>query len=358
MTLNRREWLAGVAGAIAVGSIKADEPSPALPEPLPSKLPRWRGFNLLSFFNVGNKQPFPEEDFAAVAEFGFNFVRLPMDYRCWTDSNDWTKLKEDDLKIVDQAVKFGEKHGVHVQLNFHRAPGYTVASPPEQKSLWTDPEALDVCCQHWAHFATRYQGVPNRLVDFNLFNEPNNNVLPEQHRKVVERVAAAIREVDPGRLIVCDGRAWARTPPTELKGLNVAAALHGYEPMPVTHYKASWVGGSDRWEEPTWPLRQRGQVIDRETLRKEQVEPWKDFENQGFGVHVGEFGCHNKTPHPVVLAWMKDCLDSWNEAGWGWTLWNLRGSFGVLDSNRQDVSYESWRGHQLDRPMIDLLQKS
>ena len=227
-----------------------------------------------------------------------------------------------------------------------------------QKSLWTDPEALDVCCQHWAHFAKRYQGIPNRLVDFNLFNEPNNKVLPEQHRKVVERVAAAIREVDPDRLIVCDGRGWARTPPTELKGLNVAAALHGYEPMPVTHYKASWVGGSDRWEEPTWPLRERGQVIDRETLRKEQVDPWKDFENQGFGVHVGEFGCHNQTPHPVVLAWMKDCLDNWNEAGWGWTLWNLRGSFGVLDSHRQDVAYESWRGHQLDRPMMDLLQKS
>ncbi len=356
--INRREWLAGVAGATLVSSLRADEPATGLPEPTPSKLPRWRGFNLLSLFNSGRKEPFPEEDFAAVSEFGFNFVRLPMDYRCWTDKNDWTRLREEDLKLVDQAVQHGEKYGVHVQLNFHRAPGYTVASPPEARSLWTDSEALDVCCQHWAHFAKRYQGIPNRLVDFNLFNEPNDKVLPEQHRKVVEQVAGAIRQVDPDRLIVCDGRSWANTPPGELKGLNVAAALHGYQPMPVTHYKASWVGGSDRWDEPTWPLRERGKEVNRESMRRDQVDPWKDLESQGFGVHVGEFGCHNQTPHPVVLAWMKDCLANWNEAGWGWTLWNLRGSFGVLDSNRGDVSYTSWRGHELDSAMMKLLQAS
>ena len=31
----------------------------------------------------------------------------------------------------------------------------------------------------------------------------------------------------------------------------------------------------------------------------------------------------------VVLAWMRDVLSLWKEAGWGWCLWNLRGAFGV-----------------------------
>ena len=34
------------------------------------------------------------------------------------------------------------------------------------------------------------------------------------------------------------------------------------------------------------------------------------------------------------------------------------GSFGVLDSDREDVAYEDWRGHKLDRAMLDLLQAS
>ena len=71
---------------------------------------------------------------------------------------------------------------------------------------------------------------------------------------------------------------------------------------------------------------------------------------------VGEFGCHNRTPHEVVLPWMRDCLAAWREAGWGWALWNLRGSFGILDSDRADVAYERWRGHKLDRAMLRILQ--
>ena len=44
------------------------------------------------------------------------------------------------------------------------------------------------------------------------------------------------------------------------------------------------------------------------------------------------------------------------EAGWGWALWNLRGSFGVVDSGRADVRYEPFRGRQLDRRMLELLR--
>jgi len=58
-----------------------------------------------------------------------------MEYRCWTDPTDWTKLREEVLREVDEAVRFGEKYGIHVCLNFHRAPGYCVNPPPEPKSV-------------------------------------------------------------------------------------------------------------------------------------------------------------------------------------------------------------------------------
>jgi endoglucanase len=73
---------------------------------------------------------------------------------------------------------------------------------------------------------------------------------------------------------------------------------------------------------------------------------------------VGEFGAFNRTPHEVVLPWMRDCLDTWKSAGWGWALWNFRGGFGILDSDRSDVSYEDWHGHKLDRAMLKLLQSA
>ena len=147
--MNRRTMLAHSAraglGLAAAGTIARAQGEPKrLPEPSPKKLPLWRGFNLLEMFIVptpDQAKRFREDDFAWIAEWGFDFVRLPLDYRSWTDPSDWTKLRDDRLVYLDEAVGFGRKHGVHVQLNFHRAPGYTVASPPEPKSLWTDPEA-------------------------------------------------------------------------------------------------------------------------------------------------------------------------------------------------------------------------
>jgi endoglucanase len=326
-----------------------------LPEPTAAKLPRWRGFNLLEMFMAHNPQRFRDEDFALIAELGFDFVRLPLDYRIWTDAGDWTRLRDDRLEWLDEAVRFGRKHGVHVMLNFHRAPGYTVANPPEPKSLWTDSEAQDVCALHWGRFAARFQGVPNRELSFDLFNEPAH-VDGDAYKKVVERMLAAIRKHDPNRLVVCDGRDWGNTAPTELVGLGVAAATRGYAPFHLTHYHASWVPGSDKWEKPTYPIQEGGKLWDKARLEKDQIEPWKALENKGVGVMVGEFGAHNQTPHDVVLAWMRDCLDAWHAAHWGWALWNFRGSFGILDSDRKDVTYENWRGHKLDRRMLELLQ--
>jgi endoglucanase len=359
--MNRREWLrlastaAGVALPASLG--RAADPARRLPDATPANLPRWRGFNLLAMFQAGEQKPFDERDFAEIAELGFDFVRLPLDYRCWTDVKSPGELKEPMLKEIDRAVGFGQKHSVHVQLNFHRAPGYTVAQPPEPKSLWSDPEALELCARHWVAFAARYQGVPNDRVSFNLFNEPDDKVKPDDHRRVVERVAGAIRERDPKRLIVCDGRSWGTVPPTELIGLNVAAALHDYNPMPLTHYKASWVNWDESWPSPIWPLQKAdGKYVTRGTITREVVTPWKEFRAKGVGVMVGEFGVYNRTPHRFALSWMNDTLAEFKKAGFGWALWNFTGGFGIIDSGRYDVAYETWHGRKLDRAMLELLQ--
>ena len=52
---------------------------------------------------------------------------------------------------------------------------------------------------------------------------------------------------------------------------------------------------------------------------------------------------------------MADLLALWKQAGWGWAMWGLRGTFGVLDSERADVRYEDFKGHKLDRRMLELL---
>jgi endoglucanase len=38
-------------------------------------------------------------------------------------------------------------------------------------------------------------------------------------------------------------------------------------------------------------------------------------------------------------------------------MWNLRGAFGLLDSERADVQYEDFKGHKLDRKMLELVRR-
>jgi endoglucanase len=360
--MNRRQFLQSAAASAAACALPAGLLNAAADEaPTVARLPRWRGFNLLEWFDANNRKTFKEEDFALIKELGFDFVRLPLSYRCWNSGKveEWDQIDEKALAQIDQAVELGKQHGVHVNINFHRAPGYCVNPPKEPLVLWDDEKALDACAHHWGHFAKRYKGRPSREVTFDLLNEPAD-IPEEKYTKVVKRLVEAIHEQDRQRLVIADGLKWGGTPVMSLAGL-VAQSTRGYEPSRISHYKANWMKGSDEWPEPTWPLTvqqkdKKQEVWDRAKLVKNRIDPWKKLEEKGSGVHVGEWGSYNKTPHAVALKWMQDYLELWKQAGWGWAMWNFRGAFGPLDSGRADVAYETWKGHKLDRKMMELIQ--
>jgi endoglucanase len=325
-------------------------------EPAWSHLPRWRGFNLTEMFWMPGG-PYLESDFDIVAGWRFNFVRLPLDYRIWTIGPG--QYREEMLKRIDQAVEWGRARRIHVNVCLHRAPGYCVSPPEEKFSLWADSpggeEARRQFGAVWGMLAERYKGFSSSQVSFNLVNEPGM-VTPTAYRRAAESAVTAIRAVSPDRLIDADGLFWGTRPVPELIALQIAQSTRGYTPMELTHYKAGWVQGADRYPVPTWPQTTSG-GYDKEKLRKVMIEPWKAIEAKGAGVHVGEWGAHNCTPHGVVLAWMRDQLSLWKEAGWGWAMWNLHGSFGPLDSGRADVRYEDFKGRKLDREMLELLSE-
>ncbi|HJT24883.1 MAG TPA: cellulase family glycosylhydrolase, partial [bacterium] len=281
--------------------------------------------------------------------------RFPMDYRLWIKDGDWRKIDPGAFRDLDKAVEWTRHYKLHACLNIHRAPGYCINAPQEPKDLWVDKEAQEVFAAHWAFLAERYKGLPNEEISFDLVNEPNGVDNPT-YARVMGLAIEAIRAKDPRRLMIADGTEVGNRPVPELISLKVGQATRGYQPMEVSHYLAPWSPGGGKYPKPTWPLEKEGRRWDKEWMRREFIGPWKKLEAQGVGVFVGEWGCYNKTPHEVVLSWMKDHLELWKEAGWGWALWNFRGDFGVFDSGRQDVAYEDYEGHQLDRKMLELLQ--
>jgi endoglucanase len=380
--MNRRDWLnlslgyaaAGIAGAASFPARGADSGSATqgLAAHGGLKIPRWRGFNLVEKLSAPpdeypergpewgrRNEPFLESDFEWIAELGFNFVRLPMSPLCWTDPKDPSKFLEKPLGEIDQAVAWGRRLGVHVNLGFCGNHGYyRFPSAEKPTALWKDPKVLDDVARHWRHFAQRYKGIPGANLSFNLDNEPGPVTEPDYVR-VVTRLVKDIREEDPGRMIIADGRQAGMVAVNGLAELGIVQSYHAYEPWDLTHYHATWMGyPKKRATVPSWPLRRGDQIVfDKDTLRK-RIKPWAELSAKGAAIHVGEMGCYRYTSHDVAMGWMRDMLGLIKEAGWGWALWCFRGSFGILDSQRDDVKYEMFHGHRLDRQMLELLRQS
>ena len=219
---------------------------------------RWRGFNLGALFQWDERKEkapleYAEEDFRLISGFGFNFVRLPLDYRFWTHGGDWLKIDPARLEIVDRAIEYGVKHGVHVQICLHRIPGYCVNAPFERKSLFEDADALGAAKLHWATFAERYRRYSNREVSFNLMNEPSG-VPDEKYKAVADVLISAIREKDPKRLIFSDGLSGGHKPSFALASRSdIAQAVHCYAPLAISHYRARWCSVATATRPPEWP---------------------------------------------------------------------------------------------------------
>ena len=463
---------------------------------------RLRGFNLTGMM-VRNASPgsYEERDFSLIGELGFNFVRLPLDYRYWIVEDDGNKINPDALKPLDQALEWAEKNRLHVMIALHRAPGYTALDPEAKPDLFADPEAQKVCLKHWQFLAERYKTRSPEHLSFNLINEPSDKLAASNYVKVVTMLVNAVRPANPKRMLITDGLEWGRKVVPELHKLNIGQGTRGYEPHGLSHYKAEWagnplsrpswppsgavtpllgphkgelcvpmvfeaipacrfiikpgmvsgnvdlqltvndnylklfplhvgegIGWSDVTEYLDWGLSQgrynltlecdlrekKNRVVIALTegdwaaidqiylqtedfqqavlflenswgktntvitfkgfdqtqpfqagnvesglqyLRRNLTGPWEAEVKDGRFVVVGEFGAYKHTPHNVTLAWMEDYLKIWKMAGMGWALRDFRGPYGIIDSDREDVEYEDFKGFRLDRKMLELLKK-
>lgn len=379
--INRRDFVKSASiASLGLGLATPDFLRAIQPKPK-NKLPQWKGFNLLDFFSpdpAKSRKGTTEEHLKWIADWGFNFVRLPMAYPYYLKidhsknitPDEVYRIDEQAVDKIDQLVSTAHKHNLHVSLNLHRAPGYCVnAGFYEPYNLWTDQAALDAFCFHWNMWAKRYKNVSSKKISFDLVNEPSmredmndqhskrSTVPGDVYRKVAKAASESIRKENKNHLVIADGNDVGTKVIPEITDLNIAQSCRGYHPGIISHYKAPWANKDpENLPEPKWPGQVGDKYLSRQML-EEFYKPWIELVNKGVGVHCGECGCWNKTPHDVFLAWFTDVLDILSSNGIGFALWEFQGDFGVLDSGRADVHYEDWHGHKLDRKLLELLRK-
>ena len=164
-------------------------------------------------------------------------------------------------------------------------------------------------------------------MSFNLWNEPADpgpEMSREEQAHAVRHVVAAIRAIDPGRLIMADGLGWGTLAMPELADLPIGQSCRGYYPLELTHYKADWVD-SAAYPPPTWPIqrdepspelaamyaRDSATNLSPHGCNKADLEafyqPWGELIAKGVGVHCGEMGAYNRAPTAWCWRGWKTC---------------------------------------------------
>lgn len=324
---------------------------------------RHYGFNfqwMCSWFPNQKPEPVDERALDFLAQFGFNFARIPLDYRFWTNNFDYFQPDETVWKTIDQYVNACQVRGIHMSLNLHRAPGFcTNRNDLERHNLWRDEIAQQAFVFLWEAFACRYRDVPAEFLSFDLVNEPPNpgeyGMTRDNHAALIQRTVAAIRAIDPDREIIIDGLGGGYLSMPELASLGVTHSTRGYHPMPVTHHQASWWSGHTHAPAPKYPgLIWQGFWWNRTTLRW-CYRPWRDVERRGAKIHVGELGCFKHTPNEVAMRWYADLLSIFKKFRWGYAMWNFQGPFGIIEHGRPGARLECISGYQVDRALLDLM---
>lgn len=323
-------------------------------------MPRY-GFNFQwMFYYQGQPPAEPDEralDFMAAHQL--DFVRVPTDYNFWTKDFNYFEPDETVFAYMDRYLAACRARGFQLSLNLHRAPGYCInRNDLEKHNLWTDQIAQDAFVFLWETFATRYKGIPNDFISFDLVNEPASvgeyGLTRENHAALVRRTVAAIRAIDPDREVAIDGLGGGHLAMPELADLGVIHSGRGYQPMPVSHWGASWWTGWQAADGPIYPgVVWDGKAWDKATMH-DHYAPWRAVAARGVQVHIGEFGCYNQTPNEVALRWFRDLLSLYQQVGWGYSLWNFEGPFGLVEHGRAGARYELINGYKVDRELLDM----
>jgi endoglucanase len=273
-------------------------------------------------------------DIEAMANWGFNSVRLPMHYNLFTPPVEeepvagQTTWQEKGFQMVDSLLDWCRDNNVYLILDLHAAPGgqgndHAIADrDPSKPSLWQSEANQQKTVALWRKLAERYKD-EEWIGAYDLINEPNwgfqnaddkngcSETANAPLRALLIDITKAIREVDNNHMIIIEGNCWGNN----YKGVyplwdsNTVISFHKY-----------------------WNYNDAGSVKGMLDTRAEQNAP----------VWLGESGENSN-------AWFTDAitlLES-NQIGWAW--WPLKklGHSNPLQI-KQNKDYEAiiayWKG--------------
>jgi hypothetical protein len=305
------------------------------------------------------------EDLLTLRSWGANLAAFGV--KSVLDTEEPFDFQPDAMHDIDIALDRAAEADLFATINFRSAPGR--ADFNEDLRQFEDFKYHDAFAHMWRETARSLKGRDN-LVGYDLMCEPHPEDLfsgqgstreqiaekmkgtPADWNLLAKRATEAIREEDPDTPIVVNSSGWGYPHAfdyLELTGdARTVYTVHYYSPRHYTHQKPD--------EPVAYPGRVPAHVEPEQhwsaEIVVETLAPVRDFQQKhGVPIFSGEFGCARYAPG--VLDFFRDQIDCYEDWGWSWAYWDLRG-WSVMDIEKTaDPEDES---RHTDTPLLELFK--
>ena len=158
------------------------------------------------------------KDIDFIARQGANTIRLPFNYKLFTDEDYMGQTgPKDGFERIDSVVSWCKANNLYLILDMHDCPGGQTGDNIDDGYgypwLFENEQSQQLFCSIWREIAERYRQ-ETTILGYELMNEPiahyfaNRDSLYQLLQPLYKRAVKAIREVDSNHIILLGGAHW------------------------------------------------------------------------------------------------------------------------------------------------------
>ncbi len=300
-----------------------------------------------------------EEDFARIASWGCDHVRLPVDCDL-LETADGT-VTEYGMGYIQRAIDWAGKYNLNLIIDLHKAPGFFFTH--EVNPFFSDEAVRERFYLIWERLATAFGKYHDRVA-FELLNEVTDPKYCDPWNEFSNVAIKRVRAIAPDTYILV-GQYWNNSvstvqfiaPPVDDK---IVFNFHCYEPMIFTHQSASWIWDMPKNLSIEYPASvEHYREVSRETgywsstnkcnvteLGPEFFEELFESaiayaEKHNAPLYCGEYGVIDHADIHSEVNWYRDINTVFERHGIGRAAWSYKGmSFGLIDRRVDSVRDE------------------
>ena len=249
-----------------------------------------------------------KEDIHYLHSLGMNSLRVPFNYRLFTNENYMGANDENHgFKLLDTLVQWCRAEHIYLILDMHAAPGGQTGDNIDDgygyPFLFDDTASQQQAVQIWKRIAAHYSNEPV-IMGYDLLNEPIATYFDSAHfnpllEPVYKEIAAAIRQVDKNHILFLGGAQWDSNfnPFNKPFDNNVVYTFHKYWTAPTKAVIQPYIDFRDKYNVPIY-IGETGENTNgwidsfRVVLEKENIGwhfwPYKHMNSEGCVVTFDE----------------------------------------------------------------------